>query len=277
MSSLPPKTGSGAREDPTDRHDAMARLLPLYEAGSLDRESRDAFEAHAVACDACFEELERGAAVSATLHAHRARFADLLASGVAGAPRGGAAMPRVAGRRFEWLRRPRVTLACAAILVAVLAVTLRVRDSARDPRRWASFSLDEIASEAVRAPSGDSAVQELIDAGLAHLELGHYEEADRRFRAALERDPAEARASYLLGLSEALAGRADEAIAHLERAASLATPKLRPAAMWTLANAQLASGRVDAARASLAEVAAHGEEPYAAKARALLDTLGPAP
>jgi tetratricopeptide (TPR) repeat protein len=258
----------------------MAGLLPFYEAGALDEETRDAFEAHVLACDLCFQELERGAAMSATLDTHRARFADGLALDGELAPSKTQAARRSQGRMFDWARTPGAGLAYAAILVALIVGTLHVRDSARDPRRLASFSLDAFASEAVRSPGDDGAIQQLVDAGLSHLELGHHDEAARRFRAALDRDPADARAEYLLGLTHALSGRIDAATADLERAASRAAPALRPAVLWTLANAYLASGRLEEARASLTEVAALAESvdgPYGEKARALLGKLGPAP
>jgi tetratricopeptide (TPR) repeat protein len=127
---------------------------------------------------------------------------------------------------------------------------------------------------AVRAPEMQAAERELMEAGAGYFDLGRYDEAARRFRAALQRDPELAEAAYALGLSLALSGDARGAIAPLESATRLATGELLEQARWVLANAHLKSGHIAAARAELERLGAASGE-HGARARELTARLGP--
>ena len=56
-----------ARED-------LHRLLTRYEFGAITAEEKVAFERHVLECDACFEDLERGAAAVRALRGDPALF-----------------------------------------------------------------------------------------------------------------------------------------------------------------------------------------------------------
>lgn len=247
-------------------HDEMSGLLGAYQLGALQEEERRAFEAHALECDVCFDELERGSVVSATLRTDRARWRKAL-DPAAGTREG-------IGAWWRALSRPWI-LAPAAAMVILIAVTVARRSAdLGDVRQLATFSLPRETS--IARGSGDvapgDAVAELIETGLAHLELGQSEEAERRFRAALDRDPNAVEATYLLGLSLAKRGRIDEARPLLTDAAHRATGALAAEASWTLANADLAAGRARDARAVLESLATTAGN-RAADARDLLQRL----
>jgi tetratricopeptide (TPR) repeat protein len=240
-------------------------MIGRYEFGAVTDEERAAVERHALACDACFAELERGSAAIAHLRARSAGFVGLLR---AAAPAGaGAARPEARsedatsrGRaRFRafW---PRPALAAVLGLVVVgaggwWAIAAR---RAADPARWASFPRDVQTSDTVRGPAATDAVRELMASGAAWFDLGRYTEAERRFRAALERAPDHAEAAYMAGLSRALAGDPAGAVPDFELAAHLAGGDLIPRARWALANAYLASHRTVQARRELAALASTG-------------------
>ena len=243
-------------------HDEMAARLAAYQLGALPLEERRAFEAHALECDVCFEELERGATVAAALREDRERWREALGENAARArqPRGA----------WGWLLRPWVLAPAAA--AAVLLLTMTRQPAGPDAlRHLATFPLPS-ASSVVRGPSAPDAASELIDAGLSHLDLEQYDEAEQHFRAVLQRDPQQLMATYLLGLTLARRGNADAALPLLETAAGRATGSLRTEIAWTLANAHLALGHVDEARGILQGLASTAD-PRAAEARDLLRKL----
>jgi len=241
---------------------AMHDMLGRYEFGAVSDDERAAFERHAVECDACFAELERGSVAVAHLRERSDRFAELLRPAPAAAP----APAEVAAAPRRW--RPqlfglRPQLAVAAALTLVAAGTggwwLAGRRAA-DPARWASFPREAAARHIVRGPEPHDAVRELMETGASYFDLGRYADAERRFRAALERQPDLAEAEYFAGLSRALAGDPSGAVPNLERAVGLATGVLRPKAHWALANAYLASRRTAEAKRELEGLASEGGE-----------------
>jgi tetratricopeptide (TPR) repeat protein len=249
----------------------MAHLLARYEFGALSDEERKAFEAHVLECDSCFAELERGSIAVAALRDRALEWRAALRGEPAGARR---AAPSVGERLRALLGRlpsPRLLVPALAVLLAAVVVTVRL---AGPPgfTRLATFPTEDVASGVVRGPAADDAVRELMDAGAGYFDLGRYDEAAVRFRAALARDPQAADAAYLLGLCDALSGRVREAIPTLENAARLAGGDLRPKATWVLANAYLKAGRLDDARRTLESLSA-GEGESAAAARDLLARL----
>jgi tetratricopeptide (TPR) repeat protein len=254
----------------------LGQLLGRYEFGAVDQDERFRFEKHVLECDACFAELARGAPVAAHMRAHAGELlAALNPAAPSAAPRKSrmpAALERAA-RTFAipaLLLRPRLLApAFAVVMLGVLGVWFA---RGPDPAGLASFGREPVAPDLVRGPGSDDAVHELMQTGAAHFDLGQYAEAERRFRAALERRPASAPAAYLAGLSRALMGDPRGAVGDLERAARLADPDLAPRANWALANAYLAAGRLDDARAMLRDLSAGGG-PLAGRARALLQRL----
>ena len=253
-------------------HAAFAGRLGRYEMGGLTEEERRAVEAHALECDACFAELERGSVVSAAMRDGSTRFAGVLGEGPASGRREG---PSALGRLGELVRVGlRLRVAVPVLAVALLLAVVSVRHGGRADRyaRLASFSRDELATTIVRGPNVRDAVRELMESGAGYFDTGRYDEAARRFRAALDRDPGLAEAAYLLGLSRALADDAAGAVVPLETATRLAGPALAPRASWALSNAHLRLGRVENARTIL-ETLRTSEGEYGSKARALLEQL----
>jgi tetratricopeptide (TPR) repeat protein len=240
-------------------------LLARYEMGRLSDEERRRFEAHVLSCDACFAELERSSAVAETMRRDAARLLEALVQ-----RRRRAVLTGPLGWRAVLARLLRWPVLVPAGAVVLLLVGLWISGQ-RDPRRLAQFPTDPLPTELVRAPAAPEPARELLEAGRAHFNLGHYDEAARRFEAALRWGSEEPATRYLLGVSLALAGRTEEAIPHLEAAAS-APDSLGRAARWVLANAHLAEGDIAAARRLLRELA-RGEGPLAQRARRLLARL----
>lgn len=248
----------------------MSALLPRYEFGALSDAERSAFERHVLECEACFEELERGFAAAGTLRDHSGVFLRVLDE----APRETAGSAVRAARRWSWLDRvfrpPLAIPALAVLVVGLVTATWMARRPGE--ARFATFPREAMPSEAVRAPGTDDAARELMASGAAYFDLGRYDEAARRFRAARDRDPSSAEAAYALGLSMALAGDARGAIPHLEAVRRLASGDLRDKTDWVLANAYLRAGDGASARRELS-VLATGSGELAARARDLAARL----
>ena len=248
----------------------LQALVARYELGALEAAERAAFEQHVLECDACVAELERGARMAEALREGRSRFASLLQEEPA-APAAAAAAPatvsvptpRVRQRPEGRVRffRPRWLAPAAAALLVGAGLWQEARRS--DIRRWASFPRQIAASGSVRGGAPPDAVTELLDAGASYFNLGQHAEAQRYFRAALERAPDSVPAAYGLGLVLAVSGDLQSAIPLLERAASRAEGEQREAVQWVLANASLAQGEREAALRVLALLAASQGAPAA--------------
>lgn len=253
-------------------HQQMSALLPAYELGVLSDEDREAFESHVLQCDACFQELERGAAVATELQANRSRFRRILEEAPAAGWR-----PREVKVRPSTLSWLRPQIAVPALAAAVAIFMLITRAPGPDYRKLASFPRQVTLPDAVRRGAGrDDAVRELMQAGAGYLDLGRFEEAERHFAAALDRDPGLADAAYFLGLSRVFRGDIDGALTPLERAVEIGTGN-QPEYTWVLANAYLRAGQITKARETLLSLSAGGGEAgeleYVAKARDLLERL----
>jgi len=279
----------GTRVETGPGHKKVRPLVAYYDFGALSSEERDAMERHALACDACFEELARGAGLSVVVRERR----DDLRRALAGAPGGSsppafvgqppsASAPLVIGRsarrpRLAWIGQPRVAIPAALAVVLLVLVPVRLLMRSESYRSLASFSLPPAADPTTRAPEGVDPVRELLESGRSYLDLARHEEAERRFRAAVERDPSSEEAAHLLGLALARQGRMAEAIASLE-SALLLEPRSAGGSLahveWSLANATLAAGRLETAKALLKKVAAQ-ESPFSHEARTLLEKLPP--
>jgi tetratricopeptide (TPR) repeat protein len=237
----------------------LRQLLARYEFGALTPEERVAFEKHILECDACFAELERGEPTVATMRERASSYVRIL--------REEASRGRARARSPLWLR-PWALVPAAVILVALVLSQVPKMIGPQPYGDLASFPREEVASDVVRAPGVRDAVRELMEAGAGYFDRGRYADAQRFFRAALDRDPEQAEAAYLLGLSLALSGRAGEASAYLEAAVRLSSPTLEPKASWALANAYLKAGKIDEATRTL-DLLGRGVGGYAEKARAL--------
>lgn len=247
----------------------LQRLIGRHEFAALNEEERLALEAHVLECDICFAELELGAEVAALLRERAPDLARTLREPVS-RRKSESFVDRLLRIRNEL--RPRVAVAAAVVLLAASAGVF-VHSRLSDPARLARFPREELASHLLRGASDKRAVQELLDAGAAHFDLGHYAEAARRFHAALSLDPGQAETAYLAGLSQALAGEVREAIPDLELAARLAPEDLQAKVSWVLANAYLATGETAKAIALLENL---GRDPgvFGDQARTLLERLG---
>ncbi len=259
----------------------LQALVARYELGALEPAERAAFEQHVLECDACVLELERGVRMAEALREGRSGFAALLqeeppAAAVTAASRSTVSVPaprvqrRLAG--LVPLFRPRLLVPAAAALLIGLGLWQEARRS--DIRRWASFPPQIAASGGMRSSTPGDAVAELLDAGASYFDLGQHAEAQRYFRAALEREPDSVPAAYGLGLVLAVGGDLQGAIPLLERAAPRAEGEQRDAVQWVLANAYLARGEREAARRVLALLVASSGA-YAPRAQDLDRRLRP--
>ena len=252
----------------------LGGLVARYEFGAVSEAERRAFELHVLECDACFETLEHGAAAVETMREHAGAFRRVLEEERRAREERPAPAARAGRRPFlAWALRPRLLAPALGVLLVGLATTTWVSRRA-DVARLATFPRDTMRTTTVRAPAMQDAVRELMEAGAGYFDVGRYDEAARRFRAALERDPDLAPAAFALGLSLALSGDARAAVAPLESATRQATGDLRDEARWVLANAYLKSGNAAAARRELVSLAAEPGE-YAARARTLAARLAP--
>jgi tetratricopeptide (TPR) repeat protein len=244
----------------SERRGAHPPLLPYYDWDALPETERAILESHALECDACFAELERGAMAAHVLRDHREEALRAL-----GAP--SEKQPRILFWKKPWVLVP----AAAGLLIVGLFFASRP-----DYQDLASFPLEPESSNIVRGPSTNDAVNELIQVGLARLDLEQYAEAEQAFASAVARDPRSARATYLLGITRAREGRMEAAIPSLDAAVELASPELRSHAQWALANAHLAAGHLQPAK-DILNVLTTGTGDVAEKARALLSKLPPGP
>ena len=242
-----------------DSH-ASHHLLPYYDWDAISESERAILESHALECDACFAELERGAVATRVLRDHREEALRALGA------------PSEKQTRFLSWKKPWVLVPAAAGLL-IVGLFLAPRP---DYRGLASFPLEPESINIVRGPTTNDAVTELIQVGLARLDLEQYSAAEEAFASALARDPGSARVAYLLGVTQARAGRSESAILSLDKAVELASPELRSHAEWVLANAHLAAGHLQPAK-NILNVLATGTGDVADKARALLSQLPPGP
>lgn len=248
---------------------ALGALIGRYEFGALSEEERRTFEAHLLTCDACFGELERGSVVVEEMRARSSFYAALLRrrrSRITPARRVLEAVWRAIGPP---LLRPWVA---APLVIAILAVGIVGLHSLIGPLRYArlaTFPVEVAETDILRSPETRGAVSELIQTGAAYFNLHRYDEAERCLEGALQHQPDNVEASYLLGLSIVLQRRTKEAIPILERAFRLArsTPQRQEAA-WALANAYLKAGHLGQAQTTLDALALE-EGQYAVLAREL--------
>jgi tetratricopeptide (TPR) repeat protein len=247
----------------SERRDAHSphHLLPYYDWDALPETERTILESHALECDACFAELERGAVAVRVLRDHREEALRALGA------------PSEKQTRFLSWKKPWVLVPAAAGLLIVAWLFFASRPDYRD---LASFPLEPESISIVRGSGANDGVSELIQVGLARLDLAQYADAERAFASAVARDPRSPRAAYLLGVTQARTGHVESAILSLDKAIELASPELRPHAEWALANAYLAGGYLQKAKDTLT-VLATGTGEVADEARALLTQLPQGP
>ncbi|MGQ0722041.1 MAG: tetratricopeptide repeat protein [Candidatus Eiseniibacteriota bacterium] len=238
-------------------HQQMRERLAAYEQGLLEGDERRAFEAHALECDECFAELSRGSAATDAL---RGKGTALLE-----------AVTEKPARPPLW---PALRLTLPLAAAVAFAAVLLLRPRTPDLRELATFPHEGPTSALTRAGSLEDGTRELLEAGVSYLELGEHDQAEERFRAAMERDPSALEAAYLFGLSRALRGDAESAIEPLEAAAAGAPEELHSRWTWVLANAYLKAGRLDEARAVLEENVSEGGD-HSGEAHDLLVQISP--
>jgi hypothetical protein len=249
--------------DPREGHASFERARDRYELGAMSVEERASFESHALQCDECFAELEHGAAAATVLRAHGLRLLGADTQQRA----------RFAVRRSEW-RTIGWSMAAAVAVIWIAAGVVLPAWRRSDLQDLASYPRETSASTLVRGAQGTEAGLELLDAGLDYLEAGSYTEAERRFDRLRRDHPDEPRYAYLSGLSRALGGDPRGALPALEESLTRAQGELRVKVTWTLANANLASGRLDRAREALGVLAVSNAGAYADSAARLLARLG---
>jgi tetratricopeptide (TPR) repeat protein len=174
------------------------------------------------------------------------------------------------GEFFQGMRKPLLAAAVLGILIA--AGTFWQLGRRMDYSRLATFPREETTSSLVRGPRLSDTVRELMETGAGYFETERYAEADRYFRAVLDRDSTVAQAAYFLGLCRIFSGDAASAVPHLERASRMAGDELRSGALWVLANAYLKAKSLAKARGVLEDLAT-GRNEYAVKAQHLLGRL----
>jgi hypothetical protein len=122
-----------------------------------------------------------------------------------------------------------------------------------------------------RSGEATSAGTTLSDA-LAPYQEGRYADAIPLLEMVAQREPGSVDAAFYLGVARLLAEHAAEAVAPLERAATLAPRGRRAEIAWYEATAEQRSGKTDAARTRLEALCAEASE-YRARACAAAQAL----
>ena len=174
---------------------------------------------------------------------------------------------RTARVRPLWRRNWAVAAAVAALLVAGGYFALSESRAPRDPSALAAVYFEPaVGLPTLLGPAEDIRFED----GMVDYKLGDYEAALQRWRPLLGEDFDQDTLAFYLGVAELGAGRADEALAALQR---VGEDGLRERADWFAALAQLELGRVAEARGLLQEVIAGGGR-YSEEAEALMRELG---
>ncbi len=237
-------------------------LLVVRSSELLDPALRDTLALHASQCEACARLARDLEALSAEsgLDAIEARVLARVREQSTGA------------RRWRWSG----PVAAAMLLACVMGITWWM--GAPVPRGTSALDVlanrppvrDETTSEVaadwtieaapVRLPmsslgalrsSGDATSDWLMEA-LAPYQAGRFDEAIPLLEAAAQSHRDSADAAFYLGVARLLAGRARDAIAPLEHAATLSSGSRRVETEWYLATAEQRSGSTAAARTRLA-------------------------
>ncbi len=168
----------------------------------------------------------------------------------------------------SWRRRPYLAVGWSWYLVMLLPVAgvLQVGEQARADRytylpsvglllasTWLVHDLLRGTSAGRRLAAAIAVAAVTAGAISTRAEIGHWRDDRSLYARALQRDPGNHKAHYLLGLAERDAGRDAEAIAHFEAALRSRPTWADPRLGW--ANLLLRRGRADDALPVLAEAA----------------------
>lgn len=234
-------------------------LLAAYEMGLLADDERLGFEAHLTDCSDCLDELYAMAPHMNELAAHPGEFADAAAAGLqAGSMAGQSWLKRL---RSWFLAGPEKAL---LPVVVVAAVTLFVFLPSADGPQFASLAVLEAPAYSpiqVRAGQQDLWLP-LWESGMASYGQQDYSAAAEDLAQAislLENQPDPQGERYLVldnarlycGVSQLLAGQAENSVAVLALASSSQLPPVSQKAQWSLAQAHLLNGSPDAALETL--------------------------
>ncbi len=212
---------------------------------------------HLERCDACSQELDM--------------IADLLLCGERAAP----AEPGFSARR---LRMRLVLGAVATAAAAVLLVLVMTRDGTeRRIRGLARLAPPPAAGLVLRGEPDEEVAGSTPGAlreAMRHFTAGDFALAAERLALLAQSSPDDPLALFYLGLARLQLAADENALAALERAASLGEGLLAEQALWYAANAHLARGEGELARAALLRLVELDGD-YEPNARSLLSKLEP--
>jgi tetratricopeptide (TPR) repeat protein len=201
-------------------------------AGRLEADSASDLLTHVEGCAACSQELDL--------------VSDLLRAGPAAAPPVHALRP--VPRRGV---RVAALLALAAGLLLVFALW-KGGDRPTDPRRLAQLEPPAAATLVLRSGEGEGDAQ--LASALERVAVRDWAAAEGELAAVVAARPDTALARFHLGLARLQLGQLEAALPELAAARALASDLLAEEALWYQAQALLALGRTDEARALLREL-----------------------
>jgi len=218
------------------KHDGVAEA---YLLGTVDEETRDAFEIHLLDCAECLDELETLQALQLELAATRTEIEASTTSGRA---------PH--GRTWVlWLAAAAVLAVATALLVGPLTAPDHPRVASAELERLADLQPAPYTPVRLRGVEEDSA--ERFRDAMENYQDGDFEAAAVGLRQAAELDPQAPKAGFYLGVSLLLTGDTGGAIESLGRTVALGDTLYLEWAHFYLAKAHLLAGDVEAARTEL--------------------------
>jgi tetratricopeptide (TPR) repeat protein len=221
---------------------AQDNVAERYLLGQLDDAEREAFERHYFECDACFAELEVLKAAQDLLEREGVSGADELRT------------PSLF-KTWGW--------AVAAAAVVVVGIVLLLWLVVLPPLPQAPVRVDVLAELARIEPPAYSPMvlrgaadeaQQRFRTAMESYSGGDYASAIPGLEEAAELDPNAANISFFLGASYLLTDRTSEGIATLERTVDLGDTPYLEEALLLLARAHLGTGDIRTARNELRRV-----------------------
>lgn len=235
-----------------------------YVLGRLGPKVRDAAEVHLLACQECFEAT---ALLEAAVSAGREHEAELFGAGY---------RPAFAAKGESRIRAALAAIwqrpawgALAGALAAGLAVVILGGEPRMGGQGLAQIEAYPLPTQSLR---GSGPTDSDRAAGMESYAAGDYGRAARQLERHLAAEPADHEARFYLAVSLLMAGKARQAIPHLDQLVASGDGVWRDS--WYLAQAYLAIGEPDAARLYLRQVAG-SDGVHAARARQQLAALPP--
>jgi len=236
-------------------------VVERYLLDELSDADRDAFEEHYFECDQCLAELEGLRAVKVQLEKEQHSVPRL------------AQRPRTGVRWWWWALASAavVTLAVTALMWWMVASTL-VQNAELSPELAAMTRIDPPYYEAIRLRGVYDEAQQKYRTAMESYAAGDYAAAISGLEEAADLDPSSANISFFLGACYLLADRTPDGIAELEHTVSLGDTPFLEETYLLLAKAHIGTGEFDAARPELQAVIDLGGD-LAVDARSLLEQL----